>query len=46
MGIVGDVMHSRVARSLSFALVKMGAEATLVGPPTLILRTRRRGACT
>jgi aspartate carbamoyltransferase catalytic subunit len=25
-----------VARSLSFALVKMGAEVTLVGPPTLI----------
>lgn len=36
VGIVGDVLHSRVARSLSFALVKMGAEATLVGPPTLI----------
>jgi len=34
--IVGDVMHSRVARSLSFGLVKMGAEVTLVGPPTLI----------
>src|SRR5437773_5085134 len=34
--IIGDVMHSRVARSLSFALVKMGAEVTLVGPPTLI----------
>jgi aspartate carbamoyltransferase catalytic subunit len=31
-----DVLHSRVARSLSFALVKMGAEVTLVGPPTLI----------
>jgi aspartate carbamoyltransferase catalytic subunit len=36
VAIVGDVLHSRVARSLSFALVKMGAEATLVGPPTLI----------
>ena len=36
VAIVGDVQHSRVARSLSFALVKMGAEATLVGPPTLI----------
>ena len=34
--IVGDVLHSRVARSLSFGLVKMGAEVTLVGPPTLI----------
>ena len=30
------MLHSRVARSLSFALVKMGAEVTLVGPPTLI----------
>ncbi|HSJ51467.1 MAG TPA: aspartate carbamoyltransferase catalytic subunit [Actinomycetota bacterium] len=36
VAIVGDVLHSRVARSLSFALVKMGADATLVGPPTLI----------
>jgi aspartate carbamoyltransferase catalytic subunit len=36
VSIVGDVMHSRVARSLSFGLVKMGAEVTLVGPPTLI----------
>jgi aspartate carbamoyltransferase catalytic subunit len=36
VAIVGDVMHSRVGRSLSFALVKMGAEVTLVGPPTLI----------
>jgi aspartate carbamoyltransferase catalytic subunit len=34
--IIGDVLHSRVARSLSFGLVKMGAEVTLVGPPTLI----------
>src|SRR5947209_8727753 len=34
--IVGDVLHSRVARSLSFGLVKMGAEVSLVGPPTLI----------
>lgn len=36
VAIVGDVLHSRVARSLSFALVKMGATVTLVGPPTLI----------
>ena len=36
VAIVGDVLHSRVGRSLSFALVKMGAEVTLVGPPTLI----------
>lgn len=36
VAIIGDVLHSRVARSLSFALVKMGAHVTLVGPPTLI----------
>jgi aspartate carbamoyltransferase catalytic subunit len=34
--IIGDVLHSRVARSLTFGLAKMGADITLVGPPTLI----------
>ena len=46
VAIVGDVLHSRVARSLSFGLVKMGADVTLVGPPTLIPPTRPRGVCT
>jgi aspartate carbamoyltransferase catalytic subunit len=36
MAIVGDVRHSRVARSLTFAMTKMGGEVTLVGPTTLI----------
>jgi aspartate carbamoyltransferase catalytic subunit len=36
MAIVGDVRHSRVARSLSFAATRMGMDVTLVGPPTLI----------
>jgi aspartate carbamoyltransferase catalytic subunit len=36
VAIVGDVLHSRVARSLSWGLVTMGAEVTLAGPPTLI----------
>jgi aspartate carbamoyltransferase catalytic subunit len=36
VAIVGDVLHSRVARSLSLGLAKVGAEVTLVGPPTLI----------
>jgi aspartate carbamoyltransferase catalytic subunit len=36
VAIVGDVMHSRVARSLTFALALMGAQPTLVAPPTLI----------
>jgi aspartate carbamoyltransferase catalytic subunit len=36
VAIVGDVLHSRVARSGTHALSRMGAEVTLVGPPTLI----------
>jgi aspartate carbamoyltransferase catalytic subunit len=36
VGIVGDVLHSRVARSNVLALRAMGAHAVLVGPPTLI----------
>ncbi|MDX8150044.1 aspartate carbamoyltransferase catalytic subunit [Patulibacter brassicae] len=34
--IVGDVRHSRVARSLVLALQTMGAKVTVCGPPTLI----------
>lgn len=36
VAIVGDVMHSRVARSLVQALTLMGARTTLVGPPSLV----------
>ena len=36
--IVGDVLHSRVARSNIMAFQKMGAKVTLAGPPTLIPR--------
>lgn len=36
--IVGDVAHSRVARSNIIALQKMGAKVTVAGPPTLIPR--------
>jgi aspartate carbamoyltransferase catalytic subunit len=36
--IVGDVLHSRVARSNLIAFAKMGAEVTVCGPPTLIPR--------
>jgi aspartate carbamoyltransferase catalytic subunit len=38
VAIVGDVLHSRVARSLVQALELVGARTTLVGPPTLIPR--------
>ncbi len=34
--IVGDIAHSRVARSNLFLLRKVGAEVTVCGPPTLI----------
>jgi aspartate carbamoyltransferase catalytic subunit len=34
--IVGDVLHSRVARSNVLLLSTLGAQVTLVGPPTLI----------
>jgi aspartate carbamoyltransferase catalytic subunit len=36
VAVVGDVLHSRVARSNVHALARMGAEVTVVGPPTLI----------
>ena len=36
--IVGDVLHSRVARSNLIAFRRMGAEVTVCGPPTLIPR--------
>ena len=36
--IVGDVLHSRVARSCIRAFGLMGAEVTVAGPPTLIPR--------
>jgi len=36
--IVGDVLHSRVARSNILAFAKMGAKVTVCGPPTLIPR--------
>jgi aspartate carbamoyltransferase catalytic subunit len=36
--IVGDILHSRVARSCLLAFRKMGAEVTLCGPPTLMPR--------
>ncbi len=36
--IVGDVLHSRVARSNILALQRMGAQVTVCGPPTLLPR--------
>lgn len=36
VGIIGDIAHSRVARSNIIGLKKMGAEVRLCGPPTLM----------
>ncbi|NVL90668.1 MAG: aspartate carbamoyltransferase catalytic subunit [Desulfobacterales bacterium] len=36
IAIIGDITHSRVARSNIVGFVKMGAEVILAGPPTMI----------
>jgi aspartate carbamoyltransferase catalytic subunit len=36
VAIVGDVLHSRVARSNVLLLAKLGAQVVLVAPPTLL----------
>lgn len=36
VGIVGDILHSRVARSNIWGLTKLGAEVTVCGPATLM----------
>lgn len=36
--IIGDIMHSRVARSNIWGLTKMGAEVTVCGPATMMPR--------
>jgi aspartate carbamoyltransferase catalytic subunit len=45
VAIVGDVLHSRVARSLIEALALVGARTTLVGPPTLMPRGVEQMGC-
>ncbi len=38
LAIIGDISHSRVARSNCVGFTKMGAEVVLAGPPTMIPR--------
>jgi aspartate carbamoyltransferase catalytic subunit len=45
VAIVGDVLHSRVARSLVQALDLVGARTTLVGPPALLPRGAEAMGC-
>ena len=45
VAIVGDIAHSRVARSNILALQKLGAKVLLVGPPTLLPKTFEAMGC-
>ena len=45
VAIVGDVLHSRVARSLIQALALVGSRVTLVAPPTLLPRDVEAMGC-
>ena len=42
IAIVGDITHSRVARSDLWAMTRLGAEVTFVAPPTLLPADVRR----
>ncbi|MFW6062225.1 MAG: aspartate carbamoyltransferase catalytic subunit [Planctomycetota bacterium] len=45
VAIVGDIAHSRVARSNILGLQKLGAHVTVVGPPTLVPSAIREMGC-
>jgi aspartate carbamoyltransferase catalytic subunit len=45
VGLLGDISHSRVARSNIHALTKLGAHVILCGPPTLVPRAWERLGC-
>ena len=45
IAVVGDIAHSRVARSNIIGLRKLGAEVVVVGPPTLVPSAIRAMGC-
>lgn len=45
VGLVGDISHSRVARSNIWGLKKLGARVILCGPPTLVPKGMERLGC-
>ena len=45
VGLVGDISHSRVARSNIWGLTKLGARVILCGPPTLVPRRLEQLGC-
>lgn len=45
VALVGDISHSRVARSNLWGLTKLGARVILCGPPTLVPKSLERLGC-
>jgi aspartate carbamoyltransferase catalytic subunit len=45
VGLLGDISHSRVARSNIWGLTKLGAKVILCGPPTLVPKAWERIGC-
>ncbi len=45
VGLIGDIGHSRVARSDLWGLLKLGAKVILCGPPTLVPRGFEQLGC-
>jgi len=45
VGLLGDIVHSRVARSNIWGLTKLGAHVIVCGPPTLVPRSMERLGC-
>ena len=45
VAIIGDILHSRVARSNVLLLTRTGADVTVCGPPTLLPREVHRLGC-
>jgi aspartate carbamoyltransferase catalytic subunit len=45
VGLLGDISHSRVARSNIWGLLKLGAKVILCGPPTLVPKGWERIGC-
>lgn len=45
VALLGDIAHSRVARSNIWGLLKLGAKVILCGPPTLVPKSMERLGC-
>lgn len=43
VAIVGDILHSRVAKSNIYCLTKLGVKVRLIGPPTLMPSVEQEG---